>query len=166
KGGFAAPGVAGQRDAVLGALERADVPADSIGYLEAHGTGTYKGDPIEFAALTEAFRVHTDDTAFCALGSTKPAIGHLDSASGLAGLIKAVLVLRHGVIPPLVNFSRANPRLAVESSPFLLPTQATPWPDSGVRRAGVHSIGMGGTNAHVILEEAPGPSRERGTGTR
>ncbi|WP_371599915.1 type I polyketide synthase [Streptomyces sp. NBC_00564] len=158
KAGFAAPGVAGQRDAVLGALERAGVSADGIGYLEAHGTGTYKGDPIEFAALTEAFRRHTDRTGFCALGSTKPAIGHLDSAAGLAGLIKAVLVLRHGVIPPLVNFTRPNPQLGLDDSPFVLPQRSTAWPSHGPRRAGVHSIGMGGTNAHVVLEEAPAAS--------
>lgn len=154
-GGFAAPGVAGQRDAVLGALRAADVDAASIGYVEAHGTGTLKGDPIEFAALTEAFRAHTDRTGFCALGSTKPAIGHLDSAAGLAGLIKAVEVLRHGVVPPLVNFSRPNPALPLADSPFLLPVRERSWPSAGVRRAGVHSIGMGGTNAHVILEQAP-----------
>ncbi|MCC8480164.1 acyltransferase domain-containing protein [Streptomyces globisporus] len=155
KGGFAAPGVAGQRDAVLGALRAADVDAASIGYVEAHGTGTLKGDPIEFAALTEAFRAHTGRTGFCALGSTKPAIGHLDSAAGLAGLIKAVEVLRHGIVPPLVNFARPNPALAVDDSPFLLPVRERDWPLTGVRRAGVHSIGMGGTNAHVILEQAP-----------
>ncbi|MFD4028378.1 type I polyketide synthase [Streptomyces sp. NPDC058576] len=155
KRGFAAPGVAGQRDAVLGALRAAGVDAASIGYVEAHGTGTLKGDPIEFAALTEAFRAHTDRTGFCALGSTKPAIGHLDSAAGLAGLIKAVEVLRHGVVPPLVNFARPNPALAVDDSPFLLPVREEVWPLAGVRRAGVHSIGMGGTNAHVILEQAP-----------
>ncbi|CAM5475049.1 hypothetical protein SAVIM338S_03187 [Streptomyces avidinii] len=164
KAGFAAPGVAGQRDAVLRALDSAGVGADTIGYLEAHGTGTYKGDPIEFAALTEAFRRHTDRTGFCALGSTKPAIGHLDSAAGLAGLIKAVLVLRHGTVPPLVNFTRANPLLGVEDSPFVLPRRATAWPaGGGPRRAGVHSIGMGGTNAHVVLEEAPAaPARPPG----
>ncbi|WP_405882190.1 acyltransferase domain-containing protein [Streptomyces sp. NBC_01136] len=158
--GFAAPGLAGQRDAVLGALRTAGVPADSIGYLEAHGTGTLKGDPIEFAALTEAFRLHTDRVGFCALGSTKPAIGHLDSAAGLAGLIKAVLVLRHGEIPPLVNHARPNPALDVAASPFALPLRALPWPaeEGRPRRAGVHSIGMGGTNAHVILEEAPAPA--------
>ncbi|MEU6221064.1 beta-ketoacyl synthase N-terminal-like domain-containing protein [Streptomyces sp. NPDC047022] len=153
--GFAAPGAAGQRDAVLGALAMAGVPADSIGYVEAHGTGTFKGDPVEFTALTEAFRRHTGRRGFCGLGSTKPAIGHLDSASGLAGLIKAILVLRRGVIPPLVNFSRPNPLLGVEDSPFVLPTSVTPWLADGPRRAGVHSIGMGGTNAHVILEEPP-----------
>ncbi|MEW2064796.1 polyketide synthase [Streptomyces sp. NPDC007002] len=155
KRGFAAPGVAGQRDAVLGALRAAGVDAASIGYVEAHGTGTLKGDPIEFAALTEAFRAHTDRTGFCALGSTKPAIGHLDSAAGLAGLIKAVEVLRHGIVPPLVNLARPNPALAVADSPFLLPVRERGWPLAGVRRAGVHSIGMGGTNAHVILEQAP-----------
>ncbi|MFG2360715.1 type I polyketide synthase [Streptomyces mirabilis] len=160
RAGFAAPGSTGQRDAVLGALRAAGVPADSIGYLEAHGTGTLKGDPIEFAALTEAFRLHTDRTGFCALGSTKSAIGHLDSAAGLAGLIKAVLVLRHGEIPPLVNHTRPNPALDVTGSPFVLPTRALPWPaeEGRPRRAGVHSIGMGGTNAHVILEEAPPPA--------
>ncbi|MGW8887785.1 type I polyketide synthase [Streptomyces sp. NPDC055749] len=157
KQGFAAPGVAGQRDAVLGALEAAGVAAGSVGYLEAHGTGTLKGDPIEFAALTAAFRRHTDRTGFCALGSTKPAIGHLDSAAGLAGLVKAIEVLRHGVVPPLVNFARPNPALAVGESPFLLPDRELAWPLPGVRRAGVHSIGMGGTNAHVILEQAPPP---------
>ncbi|MFE2528620.1 type I polyketide synthase [Streptomyces sp. NPDC059382] len=163
KGGFAAPGVAGQRDAVLGALANAGVGADTIGYLEAHGTGTYKGDPIEFAALTEAYRRHTDRTGFCALGSTKPAIGHLDSAAGLAGLVKALLVLRHATIPPLVNLTRPNPLLGVENSPFTLPRQAAPWAADGPRRAGVHSIGMGGTNAHVILEEAPAaPARAPG----
>ncbi|WP_274564003.1 type I polyketide synthase [Streptomyces spiramyceticus] len=158
KGGFAAPGVEGQRDAVLGALRAAGVPADTIGYLEAHGTGTLKGDPIEFAALSEAFARHTDRTGFCALGSTKPAIGHLDSCAGLAGLIKAILVLRHGEIPPLVNYSRPNPALDVAGSPFVLPDRLREWPAPGggvPRRAGVHSIGMGGTNAHVILEEAP-----------
>ncbi|MGI5450251.1 type I polyketide synthase [Streptomyces sp. CA-243310] len=163
KAGFAAPGVAGQRDAVLGALANAGVGADTIGYLEAHGTGTYKGDPIEFAALTEAYRRHTDRIGFCALGSTKPAIGHLDSAAGLAGLIKALLVLRHATIPPLVNLTRPNPLLGVESSPFTLPRRAAPWTVDGPRRAGVHSIGMGGTNAHVILEEAPAaPARPSG----
>ncbi|MER5984980.1 beta-ketoacyl synthase N-terminal-like domain-containing protein [Streptomyces sp. NPDC001787] len=159
KAGFAAPGVAGQRDAVLGALRAAGVSAESVGYLEAHGTGTLKGDPIEFAALTEAFRRYTDRTGFCALGSTKPAIGHLDSAAGLAGLIKAIEVLRHGIVPPLVNFSRPNPALAVGTSPFVLPDRELDWPVGGVRRAGVHSIGMGGTNAHVIMEEAPDAPR-------
>ncbi|QNE75204.1 acyltransferase domain-containing protein [Streptomyces finlayi] len=166
KRGFVAPGVAGQRDAVLGALDAAGVAADSVGYVEAHGTGTLKGDPIEFAALTEAFRRDTDRTGFCALGSTKPAIGHLDSAAGLAGLVKAIEVLRHGVVPPLVNFTRPNPALAVDGSPFLLPDRERPWPLPGVRRAGVHSIGMGGTNAHVILEQAPAPPPPRPVATR
>ncbi|MFI5801324.1 type I polyketide synthase [Streptomyces sp. NPDC051561] len=156
KRGFAAPSVSGQQDAVLRALADADVSADSIGHLEAHGTGTLKGDPIEFAALRGAFRAHTDRTGFCSLGSTKPAIGHLDSCAGLAGFVKAVLVLRHATIPPLVNFNRPNPALDLETSPFTVPTAARTWPRGDTpRRAGVHSIGMGGTNAHVILEEAP-----------
>ncbi|MEI7033283.1 type I polyketide synthase [Streptomyces pratensis] len=159
--GFAAPGVTGQRDAVLGALRAAGVDAGSIGYVEAHGTGTLRGDPIEFAALTEAFRRHTRRTGFCALGTAKAAIGHLDSAAGLAGLIRTVEVLRHGVVPPLVNFSRPNPALAVETSPFVLPVRESGWPLAGVRRAGVHAIGMGGTNAHVIVEQAPVRGRVR-----
>ncbi|REH46881.1 acyl carrier protein [Kutzneria buriramensis] len=163
KAGFPAPSVSGQRDAVLRALETAAVPATSIGYLEAHGTGTRKGDPIEFEALRSAFARHTDRTGFCSLGTVKPAIGHLDSCAGLAGLIKAVLVLRHGVLPPLVNFREPNPAIDLAASPFTIDTDARAWPDGDhPRRAGVHSVGMGGTNAHVILEAPPAaPARHR-----
>ncbi|WP_246472093.1 MupA/Atu3671 family FMN-dependent luciferase-like monooxygenase [Saccharopolyspora phatthalungensis] len=155
KTGFAAPSAIGQQDAVLRAIEAAGVPVATIGYLEAHGTGTHKGDPIEFDGLTKAFRQHTDQVGFCALGTTKPRIGHLDSCAGMAGLISAVLALRHGVIPPLVNFRRPNPALDLSASPFTLSAESREWPGSGPRRAGVHSVGMGGTNAHVILEQAP-----------
>ncbi|MER5549375.1 MupA/Atu3671 family FMN-dependent luciferase-like monooxygenase [Streptomyces sp. NPDC002589] len=155
KAGFAAPSALGQRDAVLRAVTAAGVPVTSIGYLEAHGTGTRKGDPIEFDGLTRAFRRHTDRVGFCAIGTTKPRIGHLDSCAGMAGLISAVLALRHGVIPPLVNFTRPNPALELATSPFTLAAESRSWPVPGPRRAGVHSVGMGGTNAHVILEQAP-----------
>ncbi|MTD54461.1 non-ribosomal peptide synthetase [Amycolatopsis pithecellobii] len=155
KTGFAAPSAAGQRDAVLRAVEAAGVPVTSIGYLEAHGTGTRKGDPIEFDGLTSAYRRHTGEIGFCALGTTKPRIGHLDSCAGMAGLITAVLAVRHGIIPPLVNFTRPNPALALATSPFTLASHAREWPVSGPRRAGVHAVGMGGTNAHVIVEQAP-----------
>lgn len=156
KRGFAAPGAAGQREAVLRALESARVSAESVGYLEAHGTGTFKGDPIEFEALTSAYRSHTTRVGYCALGTVKPNIGHLDTCAGLAGLIKAALVLRHATIPPLANFSGPNPALTLDSSPFFIPAGTTRWPRTlAPRRAGVHAVGMGGTNAHVILEEAP-----------
>jgi acyl carrier protein len=163
KAGFPAPSVTGQRDAVLRALETAGVPATSIGYLEAHGTGTRKGDPIEFEALRSAFARHTDRTGFCSLGTVKPGIGHLDSCAGLAGLIKAVLVLRNGVLPPLANFRTLNPAIDLANSPFTIDTEARAWPDTGhPRRVGVHSVGMGGTNAHVILQAPPAaPARRR-----
>ncbi len=156
KDSYLAPSAAGQRDAVLRALETADVTAESIGYLEAHGTGTFKGDPIEFAGLTAAFRRSTDKTGFCALGAVKSSIGHLDVCAGLGGLIKAVLVLKHGEIPPLANFSTPNPLLDIENSPFYLPDSPRPWPRGAEpRRAGVHSLAVGGTNVHIVLEEAP-----------
>ncbi|WP_416974723.1 type I polyketide synthase [Streptomyces sp. 4F14] len=159
KDSYLAPSADGQRDAVLRALETAGVGADSVGYLEAHGTGTFKGDPIEFDGLSSAFRRHTDRTGFCALGAVKSTIGHLDVCAGLAGLVKAVLVLRHGVVPPLAGFTRANPLLDVAASPFLLPDRARPWPAGAhPRRAGVHALAVGGTNVHIVLEEAPRPA--------
>ncbi|GAA3614031.1 hypothetical protein GCM10022223_32820 [Kineosporia mesophila] len=160
KPGFAAPSAAGQRAAVLSAFRAAGVPAGSVGYLEAHGTGTLKGDPIEFEGLTSAFRDLTEDTGFCALGTLKSRIGHLDSASGLAGVIGAVLALRHGTVPPLVGFQRPNPALTLAGSPFTLSGSGHAWPLPGLRRAGVHSVGLGGTNAHVVLEQAGGSSPE------
>ncbi|MFK3978920.1 MupA/Atu3671 family FMN-dependent luciferase-like monooxygenase [Micromonospora sp. NPDC050397] len=156
---YLAPSATGQRGAILRALDVAGVSPETIGYLETHGTGTYKGDPIEFDGMTSAFRERTDRTGYCAIGSAKPAIGHLDAAAGMAGLLKAVLVLRHGEIPPLVGFERPNPALDLASSPFFIPTEAQPWPDlPGPRRAGVTSLAVGGTNVHVILE-APPPAR-------
>lgn len=159
KTAYAAPSAEGQRAAVRQALRRAGVGADTIGYLETHGTGTLKGDPIEFDGAAGAYREDTDRTGYCALGSVKANIGHLDAASGLAGLVKALLVLRHGVIPPMANFTRPNPLLDLDGSPFYIPRTARPWPAGDVpRRAGLTSLGVGGTNVHLILEQAPEPA--------
>lgn len=162
KRAFTAPSADGQRRAIRRALERAGVDAGSIGYLETHGTGTFKGDPIEFEGATAAFRADTDRTGYCALGAVKANIGHLDVCSGLAGMIKALLVLRHGVIPPMANFRRPNPALDLAASPFYIPDRPRPWPrGDGPRRACVSSFGVGGTNVHVVLEEAPAPPPRR-----
>ncbi|MFD4632555.1 type I polyketide synthase [Streptomyces sp. NPDC058284] len=159
KKAFSAPSAAGQRDAIRRALRRAGVDAGTVGYLETHGTGTFKGDPIEFEGATAAFRADTDRTGYCALGSVKANIGHLDVCSGLASLVKTLLVLRHGVIPPMANFRRPNPALDLAASPFYIPEAARPWPTGEVpRRACVSSFGVGGTNVHVVLEEAPEPA--------
>ena len=157
KAGYTAPGVAGQIEVIVTAQALAEVSPRSIGYVEAHGTATPLGDPIEIAALTQAFRAGTSDVGFCRLGSLKANIGHLDAAAGVAGLIKTVLALQHRELPPLVNFRTANPALQLERSPFTVSATAAPWTtDSGCpRRAAVSSFGIGGTNAHAVLEEAP-----------
>ncbi|MBZ0123924.1 MAG: type I polyketide synthase, partial [Roseovarius sp.] len=156
KAGYLAPSVDGQAAAVAAAIEAAGVSADSIGYVECHGTGTYLGDPIEVAALTEAFRRSSDRTGFCRIGSVKTNIGHLDTAAGVAGLIKAALALHEGAIPASLNFETPNPAIEFETSPFRVCDRLTDWPKGETpRRAGVNSLGVGGTNAHVILEEAP-----------
>lgn len=159
KVGFAAPSVAGQAEVIVTARTLAGVDADGIGLIEAHGTGTPVGDPIEVAALTRAFVLDTDRTGFCALGSVKSNIGHLDAAAGIAGFIKAVLALEHRTVPASLNFDEPNPRLSLDTSPFYVPTMTRPWPATAhPRRAGVSSLGIGGTNAHVVLEEAPAPA--------
>lgn len=152
--GFTAPGVDGQRSAIREAQMLADVSPDSIGMIEAHGTATTLGDPVEFEALTAAFRQGTARQGYCALGSVKTNIGHLDTAAGIAGLIKTVLALQHRVIPPSLHFRAPNPRIDLATSPFFVNTAARPWPGAQ-RRAGVSSFGMGGTNAHLVLESAP-----------
>ncbi len=156
KVGVAAPSVQGQAEVIVAAQGLAQVSAGEISYLEAHGTGTKIGDPIEIAALTEAFGRSTDRRQFCALGSVKTNIGHLDAAAGIAGLIKTVLALEHQTIPPSLNFERPNPLIDFANSPFWVVTTATPWQsDDGPRRAGVSAYGFGGTNAHAIVQEAP-----------
>ena len=149
------------------ALSAADVDADSVTYVEAHGSGTDLGDTIEIAALTRAYRAHTARAGYCAVGAVKTNVGHLDTAAGIAGFIKTVLALEHGEIPPTVHFEAPNPAIAFAGSPFFVAAGAArPWTtgDGVPRRAGVSSFGIGGTNAHVVLEAAParalsGPSR-------
>ncbi|MER5337925.1 amino acid adenylation domain-containing protein [Micromonospora sp. NPDC002717] len=163
KVGFTAPSVAGQVDVIKRALDQANIPAETVSYLEAHGTGTPLGDPVELRAAARALRDRTDKVGFCTVGSVKPNIGHLDSCAGMAGLIKTVLMLSHRTLPPLVNLRRPNPELDLDGSPFVLGTELRPWSTDGApRRAGVSALGVGGTNAHVILEEPP-PAFERDT---
>jgi phthiocerol/phenolphthiocerol synthesis type-I polyketide synthase E len=156
KAGFTAPSIEGQVEVIATAQALAGVEARSIGYLEAHGTATPLGDPIEIAALTQVFREVNDSTGYCRLGSLKANLGHLDAAAGIAGLIKAVLVLREREFPPLVNFKSASPQLRLEEGPFTASAAGGVWAEAATpRRAGVSSFGIGGTNAHVVLEEAP-----------
>ena len=158
KVGFTAPSVDGQAEAIAMAQAVAGVSPETVTYVEAHGTGTALGDPIEIAALTKAFRAHTKARQFCGIGSVKTNIGHLDAAAGVAGLIKTILALKHGQIPPSLHFETPNPALDLASSPFYVVTALTEWKTTGVpRRAGVSSFGVGGTNCHVVLEEAPAP---------
>jgi amino acid adenylation domain-containing protein len=153
---YMAPSVEGQANVIAEALSLAGVDPASVTCVEAHGTGTELGDLIEISALTEAFRLSTRNCGFCAIGSVKTNIGHLDAASGIAGLIKTVLSLQHGEVPPSLNLRQPNPRIDFANSPFYVNTQLASWPASDMpRRAGVSSFGAGGTNAHVVLEEAP-----------
>jgi acyl transferase domain-containing protein/acyl carrier protein len=156
KVGYTAPGLDSQAEVIATAQALAGVNPETITYIEAHGTGTSLGDPIEIAALTQAFRLGTQRNGFCAIGSAKSNIGHMDSAAGIAGLIKTVLALEHGLIPPSLHFQKPNPAIDFENSPFFVNTKLSEWkPDGMPRRAGVSSFGIGGTNAHVVLEEAP-----------
>ena len=158
KAGYTAPSVNQQAAVISMAQAASGVVADTITMIEAHGTGTALGDPIEVQALTRAFSRSTRGRNYCALGSVKSNIGHADVAAGVAGLIKTVLSLRHAQIPPTLHFSRPNPQLQLEESPFYVNTTLRPWePRQGVRRAGVTSLGMGGTNVHVVLEEFKSP---------
>jgi acyl transferase domain-containing protein len=155
KVGYTAPSVEGQAEAIRRALAVARVEPESIAYLEAHGTATVLGDPVEIEALKLAF--NTDKKRFCAVGSVKTNMGHLDSAAGVAGFIKAVLALKHRLIPPNLHFTKPNPEIDFENSPFYVVNRPTEWKSHQYPlRAGVSSFGIGGTNAHVILEEAPG----------
>lgn len=156
KVGYAAPSVVGQSSVITAALEFAGVHADSIGYVEAHGTGTSLGDPIEIEALTQAFRRHTSRRGFCAIGSVKANIGHLDAAAGVVGFIKTALCLHHRSIPPSLNYRAPNAQIDFPSTPFYVNTHLAHWP-SGLTpcRAAVSSFGIGGTNAHAVLEESP-----------
>jgi amino acid adenylation domain-containing protein len=155
KVGYMAPGVDGQATAIATAQAMAGISADAITYIEAHGTATPLGDPIEVAGLTKAFRASTVRNGFCALGSTKANIGHLDAAAGVSGLIRTVLAMRHRQLPPTANFKTPNPRIDFISTPFYVNRELTPWTSTGPRLAGVSAFGVGGVNAHVVLEESP-----------
>lgn len=156
KVGYTAPSVEGQAKVIAMAQALAEVSPESIGYIEAHGTGTPLGDPIEMAALTQAFRAHTKAKQFCAVGTVKTNVGHLDIAAGVTGFIHAAHVVRDGIYPPTLHFRKPNPKLDLENSPFYLNSSRKEWKQNGEpRRAGVSAFGVGGTNAHVVLEQAP-----------
>ncbi|MFF8597099.1 SDR family NAD(P)-dependent oxidoreductase [Streptomyces sp. NPDC015220] len=171
-GGYTVPGPVGQGAAVADALRRAGVPARSVSYVEAHGTGTALGDPIEITGLARAFRQDTADTGFCAIGSVKSNIGHTESASGIAGLTKVLLQLRHRTLVPSLNAEPANPHIDFSATPFTVQRTAAPWerpvvevdgrPVGHPLRAGVSSFGAGGANAHLVVEEAPEPAQAAG----
>jgi phthiocerol/phenolphthiocerol synthesis type-I polyketide synthase E len=154
--GYTAPSFHGQAAAIREAQAMAGIDPETIGYVEAHGTGTILGDPIELSALTEVFKSHTDRRGFCGVGSVKSNFGHLSCAAGVAGLIKTVLSIEHGAIPPTLHYKSPNPAIDFASSPFYVSTKLQPWKRNGVpRRAGVSSFGVGGTNVHLVIEEAP-----------
>ncbi|MFJ9539249.1 amino acid adenylation domain-containing protein [Streptomyces sp. NPDC101225] len=154
---YSAPSLAGQREVIRTALARAGRTGADVGYVEAHGTGTRLGDPVEVGALRQAFDV--SESGRCALGSVKSQIGHLGAAAGVVGLVRAVLAVHHGSIPPHLNFRAFNPEIGPDPTPFHVPAQAGPWPEGRERVAAVSSFGIGGTNAHVIVEQ------DTGTGT-
>ncbi len=157
--GFTAPGLEGQTSVIRTALQRAGVEAESIGYIEAHGTATSLGDPMEIEALTRAFG--TTKKEFCRIGSVKTNLGHLGAAAGIAGFIKTLLTLKHGQIPPSLHFTRPNPKIDFDATPFMVNRRLHHWQSNGApRRAGVSSFGIGGTNAHAVLEEIPAAAAE------
>ncbi len=161
KVGFTAPSVDGQAEVIAAAQRLAGVDPATIGYVEAHGTGTPLGDPIEVQALTQVFRAASAGRSFCALGSVKTNVGHLDAAAGVTGLIKAALAVKHGRVPPSLHFETPNPELRLAEGPFYVASRLQEWPrEGGPRRAGVSSFGIGGTNAHVVLEQAPVREKE------
>ncbi|MCR9192943.1 MAG: SDR family NAD(P)-dependent oxidoreductase, partial [Gammaproteobacteria bacterium] len=156
KVGFTAPSVDGQSSLIQEVLDFADVHPETIGYVEAHGTGTMLGDPIEVAALTSAYKSHTRNLNFCPIGSVKTNIGHLDVAAGIAGLIKAILAIKHKTLPASLHYKTPNPAINFSDSPFYVNKNTVDWQEtSSPRRAAVSSFGLGGSNAHIILEEAP-----------
>ena len=159
KVGYTAPGVDGQSRVIATALGVAGVDPSTVTAVEAHGTGTPLGDPIEVTALSRVFGSRTKKRGYCALGSVKSNVGHLDTAAGVTGLIKAVLQLKHKQLAPSLHFNKPNPEIDFDATPFFVNTDLTDWavPGNGPRRIGVSSFGMGGTNAHVVLEEAPAP---------
>ncbi|MGE6226487.1 amino acid adenylation domain-containing protein [Paenibacillus chitinolyticus] len=154
--GITAPNALAQEDVIARAWQDADIDPETVTYMEAHGTGTSLGDPIEIEGLTRAFRRYTDKRQFCAIGSLKTNIGHLDHAAGIAGLLKAILSLVHKQLPPTLHYRSPNRNISFVDSPVYVNDELTPWEtDGGERRCGVSAFGMSGTNCHVVLEEAP-----------
>ncbi|GEM_PF-727573 len=161
KAGYSAPSLTAQAAVIRQAMAEAAVDPESIGYLESHGTGTSLGDSIEFSAMSRAFPKPQARSGYCAMGSVKTNVGHLDTASGVTGVIKTALALKYGKIPPSLHFEKSGPRIDFTNSPFYMNTRLSPWrTDCGTRRAGVNSFGMGGTNVHLVLEE-PGAGPDR-----
>ncbi len=166
KASFSAPSIDGQAGAIAMALDHAGFDAESIGYIEAHGTATLIGDPIEVSALNKVFTARTDKRQFCKIGSVKSNVGHTVAAAGVTGLIKTVLSLHHEQIPKTLHFENPNPQIDFANSPFSVTDQCTDWPRTDVpRRAGVSAFGVGGTNAHIVLEESPRISAQSNTDT-
>ncbi len=161
KVGYMAPGVAGQMRVIQAAQEMAGISPADISYIEAHGTGTPMGDPIEVGALTDVFRAATDKESFCAIGSAKGNVGHLDCAAGVTGVIKTVMSLKHRTLPKLAHFAGPNTALPMQHSPFYFPQTNIAWNAQGPLRAGVSAFGVGGVNSHVVLEEAPAAGMPR-----
>ncbi|MGW2817014.1 amino acid adenylation domain-containing protein [Streptomyces sp. NPDC001415] len=156
---YSAPSLAGQREVIRAALGRSGRTGADLGYVEAHGTGTRLGDPVEAGALRQAYgldpaELDAAEGQRCALSSVKSQLGHLGAAAGVVGLVRAALAVHHGVIPPTVDFRRLNPRIGHDPAPFYIPTRARPWPAGRPRIAAVSSFGIGGTNAHLVLEQA------------
>lgn len=164
KAGYNAPSTKGQEAVIRAALRAADVRADWLGYLEAHATGTYVGDPIEWTAMCAALAGVPDGQV--AVGALKANIGHLDAASGLASLVKALHVVKDGVVPPLAGFTELNPMLTAAGSPLAIPTEQAQWSGPTPRRAGISSFGIGGTNAHVVIEAPPAAAPPSAAPTR
>lgn len=163
--GITAPNVLAQRDVIIAAWKAAGIEPETVSYIEAHGTATKLGDPVEIDGLTQAFQKYTDRKQFCAIGSVKSNLGHLDNAAGLAGLVKAVLALKHGLLPPTIHFNSPNRHINFVESPVYVNKKLRKWKTDGcIKRCGVSSFGMSGTNCHVVLEEAPPPVCQDQTG--
>lgn len=160
----AAPNSNAQFAVITDAIERAGVNPETITYVEAHGTGTSLGDPVELSALTRSFARYTDRKSFCAIGSVKTNIGHLEAGAGIAGVIKVAMAMKHKQLPKSLHFKRPNPYLDFNGSPFYVNDALRRWVSDGPRRAGVSSFGMGGANAHVVMEEAPARKEKRADG--
>ena len=162
--GYMAPSVNGQIAVISKAIANAGISPETISYIETHGTGTRLGDPVEVRALSQVMKNSSDGKTYCSLGSVKANIGHLDASAGIAGVLKVVMMLKNKKLPPLVNFKYPNTELPLKDTPFYFNTTLKYWPsDNGPRRAGISSFGIGGTNAHCILEEAPEPAETGST---